>query len=404
VCPRRTLTTASVAAAASQLPSLTALDVCSTSDMADPGLEWPITGGFARLRELTLPAAFMPRSTACLSWLTGLTGLSKLCFETDPEGPDVDVLQVASLAARLPALVALELEGDLEEVARLRSLTRLTALKLGGQVTEEGVTTGQLLHHVGTLTNLRSLALEPLWWNEDGDSGEPGWLSQLHLLTSLRACFGYGGVGLEETALSVPHLPALCELRLSSILCDDDDVLSVAACAHIAAARSTLRLLHLDALLLPASLGAEVMPQLTGLTCLCLACIQLPIMPLTWFTWLTVLTALRELGYSNNHGSALPCELLAGVSNVDTLSLSGCSFVNAPYMEQLCEAMPQLTNLDLSGNRNLGAGLSSLQHLTNLEVLGLAVGRGSLVLLQHVRAPSSLRRCCLGGDWQLGAS
>jgi hypothetical protein len=306
----------------------------------------------------------------------------------------MELPQIVDLVDQLPLLVELKLDGCFSDAARLQCLTQLTALTVGGEAM--GLMTGQLLHHIGTLTNLRSLALEPRWWT--GPPAEPGWLAQLRLLTSLRAAFDCGRAGLEEMASSVP----LRELHLHSF--GESNVMSVAACAHIAAARSSLRHLHLELVSLPASMCAEVLPQLTGLTCLRLIYNRMPTMT---FSWLTELTALRELQY-RNRGTVLPCELLAGLSCVDTLVLTSCPFVDAPYLKQLCSSMPQLRGLDIDLlNDNMGAGLYRLRRLTNLEVLGLgriADSRRSMLVqgLKSLRAPPSLRRCYLGRHVQRG--
>jgi hypothetical protein len=100
----------------------------------------------------------------------------------------------------------------------------------------------------------------------------------------------------------------------------------------------------------------------------------------------------------------LPRKMLPRLSSLEILSLAWCPFVNTPYLKQLCMSMPQLTALNLSNSCDkIGAGLSALQHLTNLEVLAL---RGEqpfctvLADLKHVRAPPSLRRCYLGEYWE----
>jgi hypothetical protein len=205
--------------------------------------------------------------------------------------------------------------------------------------------------------------------------------------------------GLNDTARCVPHLEALRELHIA----DRDKggaKITAPACRNIASAGSTLELLHLEQLWLPINLFSRVMPRLTGLTCLrLLHNVHRP----TAFAWLAALTALRELWYApfSRFTRALPCKLLAGLPAITTLSLARSSFVDDPYLEQLCASMPQLTALGLAGNGGVGAGLSALQQLTNLEVLDLAGAVTSQEVLEgHVRAPPSLRRCYLGDKYK----
>jgi hypothetical protein len=404
-------TAASVAAAISQLPNLTTLHIPFLSGMDnDPLPEWPFSG-CTNLQELTLPGSFVtsPSSTA----LSCFPRLSKLSFEAYDI---VGSAHIASLAAQLPALVALQLDGalDVGAVAQLRSLTQLTGLTMSvWYLAEQGVMTGPLLQHVGSLTNLRSLALR---LDFDQDTAAPGWLTRLTLLTRLRLDLdertreaGLDGLNaaFADAASSVPHLPALHQLHLGK--CDGTPtvVLPAAACAHLASARAHLGLLHLQRMELPACFFAEVLPQLTGLTCLRLVYVITPFNPdIMSFSWLAGLTALRELSCEGNIGDhadwaarrcgVLPCKLLAGLSKVDTLSLESCDFVDGPYLAQLCESMPQLQSLNLShdfADVDMGAGLPALQHLTNLEVLALPCFSECG---EHVKAPPSLRRCYLG--------
>jgi hypothetical protein len=348
--------------------------------------------------------------------LPRFAGLSKARFDI-VRGFE-DMTRVAALVAHLPALlVALELGGcncfgpvqalrgltQLRGVTQLQGLARLTALRLAGEVVEHGTMAGQLLQLIGTLTNLRSLGLS-LVWAELDTTPHHGWLSRLTLLTSLTVDFwAPGGKVIHDVLSSVAHLPALGVLSITDAR--PMPAVSGVAYAHVAAACSSLRCLSLMELLLPPSMFTDVLPQLTGLTCLQFKVAVTPTTPhVESFSWLSVLTALRELWYGGHFDdtSVLPCELLAGLPHVETLYLGDCSFVDAPYLEQLCDSMPQLTSLDLSYNRNMGAGLSSLQHLTNLEVLGLGSVECSAEVLQHLhalQAPPSLRRCHLGEDY-----
>jgi hypothetical protein len=395
------LSAASVAAATVQLVSLTALHLPSTMDWdTGPAAEWPFTEACAHLRELTLPSPPpMAHSSAAVSHFTAL---SKLCVASVAR---MGAFQFAALAAQLPALVALEMGVCVEVAAQLHRLTRLTALKLSGQVSHreagEGATTGQLLQHDGTVTSLRSLGPQLLW--QDEDTAQPGWLNGLVHLTSLRIDFRSVGLrwidellAFDHVASSVPHLPALSELHM----CDINDCsghLSASACAHIASARSSLKSLALRGLSLPHTAFTAVLPQLTALTCLRLHYgVYRP--PIELLSWLTTLTGLSELWSDGDSGGAqmLPCQLLAHLSNVHTLSLTGWSFVDRRYLEQLCVAMPQLRSLDLSDTSNMGDALAALQHFTNLEVLGLESAEDDLEALRHIRPPWSLQRCCLG--------
>jgi hypothetical protein len=394
------LTAPAVAAATSRLLHLEELHVpfLPAAIGAGPLPEGPCQGS-SHLRELTLPIGLIAPSVTALS---GCTALRKVCVHALQ---DVNISHLASLAAELPALLSLEQVGSgrLYSIASLQSLTQLTALGLCGAVSEEGATTGQLLRHVGTLTNLRSLALR--LWLDWGEALERGWLTRLSRLTSLQVTFATREVNIDDydaffdVPSSVPLLPALCELKIAGTY--NAASLSAAACAYVASARSSLKSLHLRELRLPASMFVHVMPQLTCLSCLRLEYVIHPDEMV--FIWLSILTALRELWYDGrikNTGCSgvLPCGLLAGLSSVDTLSLPRCPAVDGPYLEQLCELMPQLRSLNLSYNSNMGAGLHALQRLTNLEVLGLAPYYGVSLgdTLQHLRAPLNLGRCYVG--------
>jgi hypothetical protein len=159
--------------------------------------------------------------------------------------------------------------------------------------------------------------------------------------------------------------------------------------------------LHLSGPSLPATTLVEMLVQLTGLACLSLASgIEPHAMPIAWLTALSALRGVRYEGDGEDPsaGNVPPGHLLARrLSDVVALSLRSCPFVDDAYLVQLCTCMPQLRSLDLSRNTNFAVGLSALQHLTNLEVLGLDAGRPEW--LEHVTAPSSLRRCCLG-SWR----
>jgi hypothetical protein len=200
-----------------------------------------------------------------------------------------------------------------------------------------------------------------------------------------------------DTASSVPLLPALRELHID---CDGAERLPAAACSGIASAGSRLVHLHLGGLSVRAAPLLEALVQLTGLTCLSLASLITP--HAMSFGWLTALTVLRQLRYVRRSddsatGGTLPCRLLARLSSIDALALSRCSFLNDPYLEEACLSMLRLRSLDLSGNAQLRAGLSALQRLTDLEVLGLAgVVADPAALSEVVRVPCSLRRCHLG--------
>jgi hypothetical protein len=152
-----------------------------------------------------------------------------------------------------------------------------------------------------TLTNLRSLELW-LWWKQ-GEVREQGWLTQLSYLTSLHVTFGAmitRGVvtafsfAFDDVAASVPLLPALRALKIVCIA-EKAAVLSAAACVDVAPARGSLALLHLHELRLPAAMFAEVLPQLTGLTCLRLERVVHPAS--TPFGWLAVLPACCRAGW-----------------------------------------------------------------------------------------------------------
>jgi hypothetical protein len=434
------LTVAGVAAATAHLPGLTALDVPDLSDVpwsyeapstdsdddineGDTIPTWVVNDSAHHLQRLRLPSALHVTSATALS---RCTGLSALIFRGDG---DIDIPPVAALVAQLPALVVLELEGNFRHTGSLQSLTRLTALQLWGQVGErEG---DRLLTQLAALTNLRSLSLAA-WWDDARQSIHPGWATALTALTSLRVTFTASCehdpyeadyLALDDVALCVPHLPALRELHVSSLSDYCCAGLPRGACARIASASSSLRLLHVEGLRLPASMFAQVLARLTGLTCLRLLRNRHAATP---FDWLGALTALRELQYtprgaltdverrfySEEHplefnteigSGVLPCPVLAALSNVHALTLAGCPFVDAPYLEHLCAAMPQLRTLDLADTINIGAGLSALQRLTNLEVLDLEVRADTPeALLGHVRAPSSLRRCYLGWRFNWG--
>jgi hypothetical protein len=267
------LTAAAIAAATAQLPQLTALHVPSLSrDDDNPVPEWPIQG-CAHIQELALPRALAVRHTTPLACSTTL---SKLCFLAScPGGNCIDMAHIAALAAQLPALVALELAGCFKAAPQLEHLAQLTALKLSGRLEGPGgVTTGQLLHLVGTLTNLRSLVLKLAW--TEGDPAQPGWLARLTLLTNLQVDFGssdclvrqrYNEQELvyEDVASSVALLPALSELHITAM--GIRGITLSAACMRIASAGSSLRLLHMERLTLPAGMFPQVLPQLTGLTC-----------------------------------------------------------------------------------------------------------------------------------------
>jgi hypothetical protein len=393
--PYRNTLSHSIAAATAQLPNLTALHV---PYMADGLREWCIAEGCAtHLQELTLLSAVLEQSNAALSCLTRL---SKLCLT----GLHLnDLLHIVPLVAQLPALVVFTLEwSHFDTLVDLRSLTQLTALKLEGTVGER-LGAQELEHVVGSLTHLRSLVLELYWLG----FAEPACLAQLTMLTSLRlhvaawCAADLASSPFEEVASSVPLLPALRELcmtaeastRRGTFALSDD------ACACIASARSSLGLLYLENLTLPGSMLSEVLPQLTRLTCLRLS----PTNPIKSFDWLPALTALRELRYTGCCQSAaastvMPCHLLTRLSTVTTLSLAWCSFLDGPYLQQLCAHMPQLRTLDLGHNDILRDGLSALQHLTNLEVLGLSPDAGKIAeLLGNVSGlPASLRRCYVG--------
>jgi hypothetical protein len=385
-------TAAALAAATAHLPNLIALHAPA---LPDP-IPAPSDKGSPQLQELALLSPMLPPSTTALSCLTRLSTLSLgRCAAADV--PHLD-----SLLSQLPALSALSLhagdDSDDEGTASLPGLTQLTALTVMGLDRAS-----PMLHDISTLTDLRRLALLfDLLHNSGGIPG-PAWITRLTLLTSLHVDIDTPEEEVDQVALYVPHLPALRELFIGDCNgCRGCDM-SAAACAHLAAARSSLGLLHFSACSPPASLFTEVLPQLTGLTCLRLDCVTYR----TPFSWLAVLTNLRELWYVGvrryddaYEGAELPCKLLAGLRHLDTLSLTYCSFVDAPYMAQLCGSMPQLRGLDLCCNNNMGgAGLSALQRLTNLEVLGLARvadSHHSLEGLEGLRAPASLRRCYLG--------
>jgi hypothetical protein len=402
------------AAATAHLPSLEALHVPFLSGMdAYPLPAWP--NACPQLRELTLPRALVvaPSSTAlCCS-----TGLSRLCIHG--RGP-IDLARIASLVAQLPALVALEqgTYGGFEGAAELRSLTQLTALKLAGAMLKDGEPNGPLLHAIAALTGLKSLDLG-VCFDFGWDPAQPSWLRRLTGLTSLRVAFDTNedegllhhetaGV-FDEVAASVPDLPALCELHIADATGTRTEMWPH-ACVHIGAASSSLRRLTLAGLSLATSMFTEVIPQLTGLTCLCLNAVYHCRMS---FDWLAALTNLRELAYveSSEHllgeggnsedaldDGSLPCQLLSGLSSVVTLTLANCSFVDGPYLEELCECMPQLRSLDLR-HTSVAGGLSALQRLTNLEVLGLEMQTCRAELLEQLRAPLNLRRCYLGEGW-----
>jgi hypothetical protein len=402
--PQDNLTLAAVAAATSHLPALEALHVLRLSDTeGGPLLGWPVEG-WSRLQELALPRALVVAASSASFSCFG--ALSRLCIRGHG---DIDLAHVASVAAQLPALVALEQHGGcstFDSGAQLHTLTQLTALRLTGVVVEEGRSTTELLRRIGPLTRLRSLHLK-LWWGNDLDAATPDWLAQLTCLSSLRVDFSTtdeeptdeGGL-LDGVASSVPHLPALRELHIG----DHNNVgapLSPAACARIASAAGSLGLLTLGGVSLPPTIFTEVLPQLTRLTCLCLNSVYHEDTPT--LGWLAALTNLRELGYVGNRacspppGDLLPCDLLGGLSNVVALTLAQCPFVDAPYVRQLCASMQQLRRLDLRDNDGAGAGTSALVLLTNLEVLGLQ--RSATVVdevWKHVNAPSSLMRCYLG--------
>jgi hypothetical protein len=415
------LPAASVVDASSQLPNLEALHVPYLSDISvhiDAGsLPDGMFQGWSRLRELSMPVSLDGSSIASLACCRALSQL-RLTQSVGGELGDVDVTDVASLVAQLPALVALGLSCDLlQGVAALQTLTRLTALSLAWLVYGDvgAGNAGQVLSHVGTLSNLRSLQLAWVCDDRQGDTGAPGWLTRLGLLTSLQLRFermdqgeewieGVPADAFDDVAASVPHLPALCELHIDVDSNEHAAGLSAAACSRIASAASSLQRLHLSGLPLPATAMAEVLSQLTGLTCLSLNPASGMEPCVMSFAWLPALSALRELHYVGDSqdtcaGSVLPCQLLAGMSNIVTLSLGSCWFLDDPYLVELCTSAPQLRSLNLSDNVNIGTGLSALQHLTGLEVLGLEAAPFRPVHLEHVRVPCSLRRCYLGTRW-----
>jgi hypothetical protein len=408
-------TLACVAAATAHLRRLSALHAPYMSGVGGAPLCEALLQGWSHLRELTLPEPLLRASSTTA--LSGCTALSKLGIQGDIKGGSrVDLCHIASVASQLPALVSLQLRGSgyccMEAGPQLRGLGGLTALALAGVALEERVAAGALQQQVAALTNLRSLHLR-LWWEPAWDTPRPGWLTPLALLTALRVHFDILGMDdakaynalrgtLEEAAASVPHLPALRELRLGSSSSHGGvgAGLSAAACLRIAAAGSGLELLTLDELALPAAEFTQVLSRLAGLTCLGLISVTScdDDMPLGW---LTALTGLRELGYVGSRQdtwfvASLPCQLLAGLSSVHALTLANCPFLDSDYLAQLCASMPQLRSLDLSGSRNVSAGLSALRRLPNLEVLGAVGTAAAAQLLELIRVPPSLRRCHLG--------
>jgi hypothetical protein len=399
------LTKACIAAATSHLPKLTALHVPYQEGFGlDPLPEWPSTGCLP-LKHLTLPA---PLVAPCTTALSRLTALSKMAFNC-VNWPGPDLSHIADWAERLPALAALQLFSTdmfcgLPEVLRLTQLTALTLTTWGSGETE---TPCELLQHLGTLTQLRSLNVKLNWGDHEDTTTEPTWLTGLALLTTLCVNFYRSPESgelpaLEGVASAVPSLPALSDLYIGNSTTWQHPGLSAAACARIAAAKSSLTLLGLQGLALPGSLFWEVLPLLTGLVRLRLDTIRVT-PATTTFNWLTALTALTELAYFEDlwrgHASALRCELLVGLPSLRVLTLCHCAFVDAPYLEQLCASMPQLTSLNLAGNYNMGAGVAALRHLTNLEELGLNGITRADELLRYLKAPGSLRVCYLGEHW-----
>jgi hypothetical protein len=396
-----TFSAAAVAAATSHLPQLTALHVGSVSDKRrwpHPLLtKWPIQG-CPLLENLALPRSWVPLASTALP---ALTGLSRLAFGgEDCEFTAMHMSHIAAVAPQLPALVALELEGSFKASAQFQGLTQLTALKVYGRPA------GQVLQHIGSLTNLRSLEVRLRWRRRD--QPQHGWLDELACLTRLWVDFwirpegeGLGWLeAFDEVARSVPHLPDLRDLRFATSGTYGHATVML-PCAGIASASGSLRALALECMYFHDSMYSQVLPLLTGLTSLRLGSLWYSY-GFGGFGWLTALTSLRELVYWSGGESRalhLPCELLAGLRSVVALTLDKLPFVDGGYLVQLCASMPQLTSLGLCNSESMGPALAALQHLTRLEVLAFSTScRGverAAEGWEHLRAPSSLRRCHL---------
>jgi hypothetical protein len=407
------LTLAEVAAAVLHLPSLAHLHAPRLSTLShDPSAEH--VAGWSALRELTLPTNIA--TAGIIAALQQCIRLSALSFEDQGQASWPPTYDVSPCTTHLPALLSLELDmgGGLHGetgAAQLRSQTRLTALKLGLlELDEQQPSAGELLQHVGALTNLRSLHLVQQR-KHSWAPAERGWLSRLTRLTCLAVAVPllwhhYAGAGqccsFDEVAAAVPLMPALVELHMTDNMGNKYNELSAASCACIASTSSSLRVLDLKGLCLPGDITGA-MSQLTCLTTLRLH---------SWLPlycsceWLTALTSLKELMYVNRRGSSVPpCHLLARLTTVETLLLSSCAedrawcdraVVDGRCMAPLCAAMPQLRRLKLRVRESSLAQteLAAVVRLTNLEVLCLPC---AATYLKRVRPPSSLRR------WYLGA-
>jgi hypothetical protein len=170
------LTAAEVAAATAGLSRLTALHVPCVSGLAAAALLPK-----ARAHHLQVLTLATPLLAAAVPALAPFSALSALSFKGKGF---VRMDHVLSLAAQLPALAALELEGSFMTTAYpLQRLTRLTSLSLTGHVGGELTMNEMLLGHVGTLTGLASLALD-LLWDEDADRKQILWLDDTTALTT----------------------------------------------------------------------------------------------------------------------------------------------------------------------------------------------------------------------------
>jgi hypothetical protein len=407
------LTLAEVAAATQHLPSLAELHAPFLSD-SDLNPEQHVAG-WSHVRALSLPIDLVTQRF--IAALRPCSELSSLSFRGHAKGwpPTYDV---SPCVTYMTALVSLELDMGVGSAlhgrlgaAQLERLAGLTSLKLAlldYSKHEEQVWAGKMLRHVGALTTLKSLHLVE-HCQHGWTPAEHGWLSRLTRLTRLAVAFpllwhSYIGIpsarSFDEVAAGVPFMPALAELHMSNEHGGEEDDLSDAACACIASASSTLRLLDLKGVCLPASFSRALL-QLTGLTCLRLhswlpddACSALP-----------ALTNLRELMYVDRAQDGMaPSELLAGLPAVDTLLLSSCmeergwdngtAAMGGRFLARLCDAMPQLRRLKMCRvSSSTRAAMAALGRLTNLEVLCFSCGAS---WLGDYRAPSSLRRCYLG--------
>jgi hypothetical protein len=252
-----------------------------------------------------------------------------------------------------------------------------------------------VLQVLGGMTNLRSL--QACLVHTGGAQVEHGWVTRLSLLTSLDFSMdgttGDDSAVFDELVSSVPHLPALRELRLGKRVTRQVRGLADAPFARLVDAAGALEVLHLTLLQLPGGC-VDAIRQLTRLTSLSIRTCECAARGFAGLAALTRLRRLELLDVQSDCG--VGCNALVGLKQLTMLRLNG-AFVTRRYVARLCGELPRLERLDVSGSRNVGSGLSALERLTNLEVVDLSNTVGVGQLAASLRVPPSLRLCLLRG-------